>query len=394
MKRLEKLYTGFQFFFGLYLWVPIFYSYQRQMGLSDTEIFGIQSLYYLAFCLLEIPTGYLADRLGPRLCLRLGGLGLIVSNLIPVFAPTYWGFLAHNLIIALARSLVSGASSAYLYESLKKEGREGEYKRIEGAANSYGLVGKVVGWAAVGYLMQLRFSLPYTLSAVSAGVALLFALALPRESWAIGGERRSFVADFSKMGGILRSSPLLVFVMLQGVALFVIGRLQIQLFQPILVSKGVPIAAMGWIMSLITVFEALGSRSPLALRRWVPDLSAIAVLTLVMAASLVGMGFGGAMGAVAGLSVLSLAFGLSFPLQKQLMNDAIPEARYRATLLSLESLLDRAVCAGVNLALGVYVASSRVDEFLYLSAALIVAMVAVQKGVRSLSDRRRVNLAR
>ena len=43
------------------LWLPIFYAYQRQLGLSDAQIFGIQSLYYVAFCLMEIPTGMAAS---------------------------------------------------------------------------------------------------------------------------------------------------------------------------------------------------------------------------------------------------------------------------------------------------------------------------------------------
>jgi MFS family permease len=73
-KRFFFVFNSFQFFFSLLLWVPIFYEYQKRIGLNDTEIFKIQSLYYLIFCLMEIPTGYLADWLGYRLCLILGSL--------------------------------------------------------------------------------------------------------------------------------------------------------------------------------------------------------------------------------------------------------------------------------------------------------------------------------
>ena len=75
-RRVIKLYHAFSFFFSLLFWAPIFYEYQKQMGLSDSEIFGIQSLYYLAFCFLELPTGFLADRYGHRLSLRWAAIFL------------------------------------------------------------------------------------------------------------------------------------------------------------------------------------------------------------------------------------------------------------------------------------------------------------------------------
>ena len=79
MSRVVRLYIAFQFFFNLLLWVPIFYTFQRQMGLSDPQIFGIQSIYYVAFCLFEIPTGYIADRFGFRCSMLLGAAMLTAA---------------------------------------------------------------------------------------------------------------------------------------------------------------------------------------------------------------------------------------------------------------------------------------------------------------------------
>ena len=80
VKRTVRLYYSFQFFFSLLLWVPVFYEYQRRIGLSDTEIFSIQSFYYIVFCLLEIPTGIVADLWGCRRCLRLGAVVLVIAD--------------------------------------------------------------------------------------------------------------------------------------------------------------------------------------------------------------------------------------------------------------------------------------------------------------------------
>ena len=94
------------------------------------------------------------------------------------------------------------------------------------------------------------------------------------------------------------------------------------------------------------------------------------------------------------LCVFAVATGISFPVRKQLLNDSIPDPRYRATLLSMESIVDRAVCALVAVALGAYLAAGQLDEFLVLSAVvtcavmglLAVLLLAVRK---HRSDRRR-----
>ena len=178
-KKIIRLYYGFQFFFGMLLWLPIFYDYQKRVGLNDAQIFGIQSIYYMAFCLMEIPTGFLADFWGHRLCMKAGAAVLTAANLLPVFLPTYGGFLAHFLLVAAARSLISGASSAYLYDYLKAHGETDLYKRAEGNARSYGLVGKVALWAGIGALMQWHLTLPYWLTAACSAISLIYALVLP-----------------------------------------------------------------------------------------------------------------------------------------------------------------------------------------------------------------------
>jgi len=390
--RVVRLYTGFQFFFSMLLWVPFFYEYQKTSGLSDMEIFGIQSIYYLAFCLLEFPTGFLADAWGYRACLRLGAGVLIGSNLLPVFLPTYLGFLAHFLTIALARSLISGASSAYLYEYLSQHGAGASFKEAEGRARAWGLFGKVILWAAMGWVMRWGASLPYTLTAACALVSLGFAVALPPVN---GGVRHSVtgVADLVRaMGPVLRivqESRSLAYLMLLGVGTFVLVRIgQINLFQPVLKSWSVPSEFHGLIMSGMTLFEAFGSAYPGAFRRWFSDLSAVLACNILMAISLSFMAEGGNYGTVVAFCLLSWAAGVSFPLQRQLLNDAIPTSRYRASLLSLESLVDRSVCAAVAPTLGWVLAGGQLRLFLHGVAGL--TLVGTWGLVWSFTRRRRV----
>jgi MFS family permease len=378
-KRLVFLYYAFQFFFSLLLWVPIFYAYQQRLGLSDAQIFGIQSIYYIAFCVLEIPTGMMADAIGRRRSMRYGAFMLVVANLmvvaIPEVFPPYAGFVAHWLLIALSRSLISGASSAYLYDALQKMGDVTVYKQAEGNARAYGLVGKVACWAGIGFLMQWHFTLPYWLTAFAGVCAFAVAMILPPDALESGLKLREAVLAPLKLVprafDTMRSSPKLVLLMLQGVGLFVLVRLcQVNLFQPILSAKGYGVEAFGVVLAVTSIFEAIGSARPAWMRRWMSDINAVTVLTVVMAAALSIMAIGNQYVAVAALSAFSFVAGISFPIQRQVLNDAIPHPSLRATLLSLESIVDRSVCAWAALMLGNYLASGALNAFLHESAII------------------------
>ncbi|WP_326947445.1 MFS transporter [Amycolatopsis sp. NBC_01307] len=396
VQRAVRLTYGFQFFFGLLLWVPIFYQYQKLVGLDDGQIFGIQSIYYTVFCLLEIPTGMIADRFDYRTSLKAGAAVLVAANLVPVFFGSYTGFLIHFILIALARSLVSGAQSAYLYEYLHAQGEGEHYLRVEGVGRAYSLIGKIVYWPVIGLLMAWNLPSPYWLTALNAAIALAFALKLPP----IPGGRRAAGKTASLLAGVggalsaLRSSRWLFLLMVQGIAMFTLVRIcQVNLFQPILESKTLSVNWYGAVLAAMTVFEALGAARPHRLRRAIGPVASVFTLTIVMALCLGFIVPAGTVPTVLLLCVFAVATGISFPIQKQLLNDSIPDSRYRATLLSIESIVDRAVCALVAVALGAYLSAGRLDEFLVLSAAvtcvamglLAVLLLAVRK---HRSDRR------
>lgn len=375
-RSVVRLFYGFQFFFSLLLWAPIFYEYQREMGLTDEQIFGIQSFYYLSFCFLEIPTGYVSDRWGHRTSLALGAGILTGANLLPIFLPDYYGFALHWLLVAVARSLISGAASAYIYDYLAENGEPGWYKQAEGRARAFSLVGRVAGWAAVGFLMQWHLTLPYWLTAGASALSVGFALALP--GFSDRGDRPAATMGFGRAFRLLVSSRYLILVMLQGVAIFVLARVvQVNLFQPLLQQKGFPVWAYGVLMGGTTLFEALGSGRPEWINRWFSDLNGVFVLTLLLAGSTWFMAGAGPVATVIWLTLFALAVGLAYPVQRQVVNDAIPDSSFRATFLSIESLLDRLVCAAAAATMGGYVAAGLVGEFFQLSALVSLGAIAV-----------------
>ncbi|MFI1256444.1 MFS transporter [Streptomyces netropsis] len=376
-RRIIRLNYGFQLLFNLLWWMPVFYAYQKAAGLSDGQIFGIQSIYYVAFCLFEIPTGLIADRIGTRNCLLAGAVVMTAANLAPVVSASYTGFLVHFLAIAAGRSLTSGAASAYLYDGLRAEKCDEHYLRAEGTARALGLVAKVVCWPLVGPLMAVAHPAPYVLSAASAAGSLACAVALPRLAGAGDGTGKTdgghggsaFLRDAGAALRCVASSRWLTLVMVQGVAIFTLSRIcQVNLFQPILLDHGIAEASHGSVMAAMTVAEAVASARPQWLSRHLPPVAWVSVLSLALAGSLAAMTFGGPWAVVALLCLFAAATGFAYPIQRKLVNDAVPTHAPRATLLSVESIVDRAVCALAAIAAGAYLAAGRLDALLWHSA--------------------------
>ncbi|MEV6415181.1 MFS transporter [Kribbella sp. NPDC051718] len=386
--RVIRRYNAFQLFAGLLWWLPVFYVFQRSEGLSDQEIFSIQSIFYLAFCLLDIPTGMIADRFDYRRCLQGGAIILVVANVIPVWTPTFGGFLVQFLLIALAHSLFSGAGSAYLYEYLHRTGNDAAYQGAEGSARAWTLIGRIVCLPAAGFLTAWWGPSPYVLSAATCGIAAVIALgfpALPRTGPvtvepvlpALAGALRS-----------LGSSKRLMLLMAQGIAIFTLVRIgQANLFQPILESKHLPLHWFGVLMAATTVFEVAGAARSKVLARF-GQIRVVLVLTVLMAVALASVIPLGLAGTMVCLAVFSLASGLAFPVQRKLVNSAITEPSRRATLLSVESLADRAVCALVVFVLGAFLSRGAMAGFLVaLAATVTLAMVVLAVLVNRSRDR-------
>jgi MFS family permease len=390
--RTIRLYCGFQIFFNLLLWLPIFYEYQKAMGLSDAQIFGIQSVYYLSFCLLEVPTGFLADRWGHRRVLCTAAAVLVFANLLPIYAANYAGFLLHFLLIAVSRSLESGASSAYLYEFLKSQGRAGEYKHVEGRARAYELSGKLLGWAVIGLIMQWHVAAPYGLTVAFALASFFLAAALPAPQSPASAEPaitdwHALAENTSSVFRSLARSRWLVLLMAQGFGVFALGHLlQVELYQPLLRSKSFDIGSYGWLMSVMTLAEAAGSANPHWLRKAMTDFQSSFALTVLMAVILAWIAVTAKAGTILGMLIFAYAIGLAYPVQKQLLNDAITDSRHRATLLSIESIFDRTVYAALLPAMAFFVSTGRVGQFLlFASVAVIAGMGALYMVMRAAS---------
>src|SRR6185436_3321422 len=86
--------------------VPALALYARSFGVAQSAIGLAIAVYGLARFLIAVPAGRLADHLGRRTTLAIGGLVSSLGNVLCAIAPTYPAFVAARFVAGAGAALV------------------------------------------------------------------------------------------------------------------------------------------------------------------------------------------------------------------------------------------------------------------------------------------------
>lgn len=145
---------------ALMITMPIIVLYFQSYGLSVRDVFVLQVIFSIAIVVLEVPTGYLADKFGRKPSLIFGLFMSLVGFFIYWIQEGFWGFVMAEIALAFAMSFISGADTALLYETLKKSCREHEYKKVHGLQMGVSNISQAAG-AIFGAYMGGQFGLDF-----------------------------------------------------------------------------------------------------------------------------------------------------------------------------------------------------------------------------------------
>lgn len=336
---------------GLYVlwWV-------RERHVSVAAVAAILAAGDVAVSLLEVPTGWLADRRGHRVSLITGSLFQIGGMLFAWLGAGIAGVLASSLLIAAGDAFRSGADQALLYRSCAAMG-DPSFQRIEARSRSLQLASLVAfvlaGGAMVdawgfhaGWLIETALCL--------AGLAIACAMVEPpcdssrivnpseEERLAHGMPIADGRARVSAAIGPFRS---LLWLIVPTALLGSIASASAFLVQA---AADIEPARMTAFVAAVTLAEAAGTYVGGRLSAGARGLLALAALGAGIAAA------AGAWPAVWLPAVVVLAFlmGVAYPLRAAAVQRVAAD-QFRARAASLASACDKAllaiglVCAGV-----------------------------------------------
>jgi len=324
---------------------PIITIFLLSRGLNLAEVMLLQAIYAVANVIFEIPSGALADTIGRKKVMVLSSIILTVANTIYAFSHSFAFFALGEITFALGMALMSGTSSALIYDTMKKLEREKEYTKVEGQAGSYALMAAVPATGIAGFLGAIDLALPFYLCAITAGASLLTTVTMhdpfPRKKVYNIGVHLKQMKDGLKE--VMTNRYILWFTLFAAlIATF--GKIGFWFYQPYMNQAGVDIALFGIIYAVMNLVAAISSKFACSIERRIGELASLLLMAGVLVASLFAMG---AYVTYFGFMIFmfqQFVRGFHFPILCTYLNRHI-RSKERATVLSASAMFDSLAAA-------------------------------------------------
>ncbi|EPH04391.1 hypothetical protein HMPREF1531_01106 [Propionibacterium sp. oral taxon 192 str. F0372] len=246
---------------SVYLFLPYLVVYGQHVGLDFATLMLVEAIFAILVVLIDLPTGHLADRIGPRQALIFGACSEAVASLLLGLVPRAETFWLTQPFFALAAALCGGADSALTAGLLVRGHRGDEFEDVERAYYRTILVVGAVGMVASAPLAALSLQAPFLATGVLQLVAvglLLFVPNVPSRA-TLDDASISLRQQFHGLIAELRSSGLardLVAMILTGTAFSVL----LYLLPMFYTNAGASIPQLGLVAAGVAVMSSLFSR--------------------------------------------------------------------------------------------------------------------------------------
>lgn len=370
-----------------WFWLGIWVFYYLQFT-TYTGIGLIETTLVVTFTLTEIPTGAIADLLGKRKTLICAFFFEMVGAFIMAGAQNLQMLVASVFIMCVGGSLYSGTIDALVFDTLKQQGKEKEYDKKISNMSTIGLVAPAVCGLVGGVLYTMDPRLPFIANGIGYAIGLLasFFLIEPRID-STKFSLRNFLRQ-TKQG--LHELFLTPTITRQTILLIIVGCIVViasEILNGFLGFEfGFSPTQLSILWSVIFLISAFTSQATPLLRKHFSDLTAVLLVGIVIAITLI---LSPTLGLIAGGIVLTIRAsleGLFGNLASVLINNNT-RSEYRATTISTYNMIKNIPYIGFAYVIGrLSDQISAKQTALFLGLALIILLGTYFVGTRRFSQ--------
>jgi MFS family permease len=361
--------------------IAIMVLFYQQRGLSFSKIMLLQSFYYFAKVLSEVPTGALADRFGRKKSLVIGSFFHSFAYLLIFLSHSFVLFNLGEIIAGISMSFAYGADSALAYDTLKSLGREKEYQKIEGNGHSMRLLSFAIFAPIGGLLATLNLALPYLASSIViffSGVLALTFIEPQKEGSKVeklkGSRfevRKKYYHEIGKSLNLMLDEKKILWLVLFFSLVFLATRLGFWTYQPYMKKVGIPLSLFGVVFACFHLFAAVVSKYADRIEKTLKENLTLMIMPFLVIVSFVLMSRFLFLWSVSFILFQQVSMATHEPILKNYLNRHIP-SDVRATMLSVQNMAGNLLFAVTAPFLG-----SFVDKFRLENALLIFALVVI-----------------
>ena len=322
--------------------------------------------------IFDIPSSYIADKIGHKEALVLSRVIMLLSTVFFLFASNIWWLIAASALLSMGFAFLSGVGSAFMHETLRALDRETDYRTVMGKVSSIGFFIPAVLAIVVPFTIDISYQIPFLIGLVLDVVGLAAALMLvrpPVHVRAAGTDDPSYI-EVVRQGFALRYFRVAVFSSVVSALLFSTDtfRAPYQLF------LGVPVIWFGIFFGTGRMLAALLLANSGKLHRMIGDLHAFQRMQIIVYGALLLV-----LGLVTNPLVVvavflfdnALKYGLS-QVSNGYKLDILRDHKFKATLLSTGHQLENILVMGTVVLIG-----AAIERIGYQSTFLAVAVVFI-----------------
>ena len=338
-----RRYQLFYVFYDFQLWWPIWILYllnERGMSFSDITLIGIP--YWLIVAFGQVPAGAFADRWGRAWSMRIGSLIFAAAMVVFGLSGSLGEVIVAWVLWAIAMTLVAGADSALLHDSLKAVGREHEFEKYAGrtfAIRSSAIVCATLLGGPIASATDIR--IPIFLGAAASVIAAGVAFTLrepPRDAESDSAPSISYRQTFATAASTAWNIPAVRYL-IPFLAILLAGAMPSEyLLQPFLISHDI---SLGFEFSALQVpirlIAVLGAATAFWWVARAGEGRTLCVLPLVIVIAYTGLATVDHLGAIGFLTLIGLGRAMAMPVVEGYINRRVPSSQ-RATILSLNHM--------------------------------------------------------
>lgn len=323
----------------LKLTMPIWVLFLNQ-HVTNTQIAFLTSWLFGSVLLLELPTGVLADLLGKKTTIALGLLVATIANFVYPFSNSFWHFLIIFSLLAFGEAMASGADEALIYDTLKEQNQEKNFRKINANFNFVTQIGFVIANVLGGWLFSINTTFPFLIYSFILLIAFLLSLLLREPS--IDSEVFNFKNYLKQTkDGLLQLTKHKWIYQLSLFYIFVGGiswTFQRLLNFMVLSEVGITAIGIGLIMGGFRLFNVLVLRKIVTLKFLEKSGFDLVILPLLMVFSYIPAYWSGKYLTILLVGGAMIASTGRFMILNPYLNEVI-DSKYRATTLSALNML-------------------------------------------------------
>ena len=257
--------------------------YYLWRGLSYFDIALVQSVGAIATAVLEIPTGWISDRHGHHIVLKIASFSRLVAIVTLTFANSFLLMVVSELFFSLASASQSGAGSAFLFEATNTNSgmdrKNGAYALILSKMTGTQSIIRITVRLIAPVLFSINPLIPFVISIFIYFLGLLVTLefkendvspnrrdnCLPEEDEFISTRasklnlKETVQTFFQELIKIVKTNTFISLCIVSAIALILVSNYS-QFIAPNLTSMGFDIKFLGIVTAAASLGEFFGSR--------------------------------------------------------------------------------------------------------------------------------------